>query len=558
MRWLSASLVLPIAACLAAPAAAQSRAAVDASAPDDLSVTVYRDPQRGEFDEMNRDWPEGFAMISETRTVTLPPGESTIRFEGVAEGMVAVTAIVTGLPGGTIEKNRNAELLSPGALVNGTLGNRVRITRTNPGTGEQETERAIVRTRADGGLVLQTDAGFEAVSCSGLPEKLTFDRVPAGLSARPVFSIDTRDPAGGTYTIVLTYLAWGFDWDAHYVARLGDSGANGKTYFDLLSWLTILNDNGQSFEDANLMAVAGTLNVESDFEGLADPPEAPPLRLLCYPLGSTALGTPVSQLVPPPPPPPPMAMAAPMADYSDMEQSIVVTGSRVLREELAMVASEEQLGDLKLYRIPERVTVSAQGQKQIAFLNRQRIEGEFVYELGCDLGGWVVTNTDDWDEDDDGPELESTRLLLETVNDEDHGLGVALPQGGVTVFEPSSRGPLLIAEERFRDYAVTQDVELELASESWSVRGVCGLVSEAEGDRLEEGEWAGARARLVNVGSRPATVRLRLGWAGDYEYRTGRRKPRLKDGEYVIEVEVGAGETRDFDFRARDSDTEDS
>jgi hypothetical protein len=144
---------------------------------------------------MDRDWPEGFAMISETRTVTLPPGESTIRFEGVAEGMIAVSAIVTGLPGGTIEKNRNAELLSPASLVDGTLGNRVTVTRTNPATGQAVAEQGIVRTRADGGLVLQTSEGFEAVRCSGLSEKLTFDRVPAGLSAQPVFSIDTRDRA---------------------------------------------------------------------------------------------------------------------------------------------------------------------------------------------------------------------------------------------------------------------------------------------------------------------------------------------------------------------------
>ncbi len=87
--------------------------------------------------EMRRTLPRGFAMISETRTVTLPPGRSTLRFEGVAEGMVAVSAIVTGLPGGTIEKNRNADLLSPAALLDGTLGNRVRITRTNPATGKR-------------------------------------------------------------------------------------------------------------------------------------------------------------------------------------------------------------------------------------------------------------------------------------------------------------------------------------------------------------------------------------------------------------------------------------
>ena len=33
--------------------------------------------------------------------------------------------------------------------------------------------------------MLQTSEGFEAVRCSGLPEKLTFDRVPVGLSAEP-------------------------------------------------------------------------------------------------------------------------------------------------------------------------------------------------------------------------------------------------------------------------------------------------------------------------------------------------------------------------------------
>ena len=257
-----------------------AREAVDASAPQALSVTLYRDPNRGPQQAMNRNWPRGFAMITETRTVSLPPGESTIRFTGVAEGMVAVSAIVTGLPGGTIEKNRNADLLSPAALVDGTLGNRVTVTRTNPATGQAVSQDAVVRTRADGGLVLQTEAGFEAVRCSGLPEKLTFDRVPAGLSAQPVFSVDTRDPNGGSYTVQLTYLAWGFDWQAHYVATLDETGQDDAMTMRLMSWLTLLNDNGQSFEDAELLVVAGTLSVVSNFQGLADPPDArPPLSL---------------------------------------------------------------------------------------------------------------------------------------------------------------------------------------------------------------------------------------------------------------------------------------
>ncbi len=204
---------------------------VTASDPGNIAITVYRDPYRQEGQAMNRRNPRGFAMISETRTVTLPAGRSTIRFTGVAEGMVAVSAIVTGLPGGTIAKNRNAKILSPAALVDGTLGNRITITRTNPATGEATSSDAIVRTRADGGLVLETDAGFEAVRCSGLPEKLAFREIPDGLFAGPTFTLDTETPAGGTHQVVLTYLAWGFDWQANYVGTLmpGDTRKRGAT-----------------------------------------------------------------------------------------------------------------------------------------------------------------------------------------------------------------------------------------------------------------------------------------------------------------------------------------
>lgn len=230
----SAAILLAGLGCvLAAPLWA--REVVDASAPVDLAVTIYRDPDRDQEDELDADDPRGLAMISETRRVTLPKGESTIRFEGVAEGMIGVSAIVTGLPGGTIEKNRNAQLLSPAALVDGTLGNRITITRMNPATGRQVSETAVVRTRADGGLVLQTGQGFEAVQCSGLPETLTYDRIPAGLSAQPVFSVDTRSAEGGTYDVTLTYLAWGFDWQADYVGRMSGERSGEQFEMGLLS-----------------------------------------------------------------------------------------------------------------------------------------------------------------------------------------------------------------------------------------------------------------------------------------------------------------------------------
>jgi hypothetical protein len=507
----------------AAPASA--REAVEASTPSSLAVTLYRDPDRGPDDDMNRDWPRGFAMITETRQVTLPAGESTVRFTGVAEGMVAVSAIVTGLPGGTIEKNRNADLLSPASLVDGTLGNRVTITRTNPATGEAASEAAVVRTRADGGLVLQTAEGFEAVRCSGLPEKLTFDRVPAGLSAQPVFSVDTRSPAGGTYTVELTYLAWGFDWQAHYVAHLEEPGSSDRIALRLMSWLTLLNDNGQSFPDAELLVVAGRLNVVSDFDALSDPPDARPLRLTCYPLGSTAAGTPMNY------PPPPALAPAPM-----MRESIVVTAQRAAVADLAgspaMKAVEEALGDLKLYRVPEPVTVSAKGLKQVAFLDQDSVEGRLLYTARCTpLDG----------SEDAAP----AEMLLATVNDRKHGLGMALPMGGITLFEPSSAGDLLVGENRLRDYAEGQDVEIGLGQSS-QVFARCRVSA------AEDSERRSSRLVLTNANRAQARVRLVLGRSGDWRFE-GLRGISVKDGEATVETTVPGNGQRELTWTARPS-----
>lgn len=536
-----ATLGLTVALLAAPPALA--RPIVEASAPSDLSVSIYRDPERALDEDMERDNPNGFAMVSETRTVTLPAGESTIRFIGVAEGMVGVSAIVTGLPGGTIEKNRNAELLSPAALVNGALGNRVTITRSNPGTGEAASEEAIVRTRADGGLVLQTGQGFEAVRCAGLPEKLTFNRIPAGLSAKPVYSVNTRSKTGGTYEVTLTYLAWGFDWQANYVATFGEKARGKEFTMSWLSWLSLVNDNGQSFENAKLQVIAGTLNIESDFEDLADPPQAPPLRLTCYPLGSTATGSPVRDYRIPLAVPAP----APMA----MNNSIVVTGARrkesVMDTPLAVAvvtAEEEDLGDLKLFRVPDRVDVSAKGMKQVAFLNKKEVKGRFLYVAECDPYYWIG--------DDDVPR--QTGILLVTRNEEKKGLGVALPQGAMTVFEPTSRGLQLAGETRLRDYARGQDVELALG-ESAQVFTKCAREKDSA-FRYRDTAWTPMSAQITNANPHNIELRLHLAEAGDFEIRFPRGKVRVKDGFDVVTLRIPANSTREWTWKLRSSNAE--
>ena len=217
-----------------------------------------------------------------------------------------------------------------------------------------------------------------------------------------------------------------------------------------------------------------------------------------------------------------------------MAEAIVVTGSRAVgfaAKDEAMMAVEEALGDLKLYRVPEPVTVSARGLKQVAFLDRDRVEGRLMYETECapwtETGGFV-----------------SARMRFETVNDKAHGLGVALPMGGVTFFEPTSRGELFVGEQRLRDHAEGQDVEIDLG-ESAQVFAACEAVGVDEGRKGRE-----MRATLTNAGPTPVTVRLKLGpsaWT-----LSGLRGTRIKDGEAVHEVTVPANGAREVTWRVSD------
>ncbi|PWG02262.1 hypothetical protein DF286_04850 [Sphingosinicella humi] len=459
-------------------AAAQSIAT--SPGPSDVSLTVYRAPHRSPGDEMNLRWLNGYALISETRTVSIPAGESEIRFEGVAGGIIPESAIVTGFPDGVIEKNQDAHLLSPASLLDASLGRRVHLRRTSGVTGEVTETEAVIRSGADGAVVLETPAGFEALRCTGLNETLIYDRVPAGLSAKPTLSVRVRSAAPVTQTVTLSYLATGFDWQANYVAELSADGE-----MDLFAWLTLANGDETGFAEADTYAVAGTPNREG-VATIAPPRE--PISLRCWPAGTTTSDLslpPPPPSAPPPPPPAPIGMA--------VAESIIVTGARA---PVAMMAEQEALGELKLYRIPEPVTVAANSQKQVALLQRSDVPIEIIYRrrVGSEGQGGATP-------------------VVTARNSERGGLGLPLPSGEVAFFQAHEGRRVLIGQGRSRDLAVGEAVEVELG-ESIDVQ--------TRVERLEEFADGGGDYRLTvtNAKNRPVpfeaelfTQGQRLGWS---------------------------------------------
>jgi hypothetical protein len=422
----------PLAWVLAAtPAMA---ADILASMPSDLSVTVYRAPSRNSG-SINLDTLGGFALVSETRTVRPPAGVSRLRFEGVADGIEPSSAIVTGLPAGVMEKNREGKLLSPSALIAAAVDKPVTLERTDKKTGRLTRVAGTIRSDAGGGVVFETSEGIEALRCSGLPESLSFMGV-ADLAATPTLSVLVRSSEPVTRTVTLSYLARDFDWAADYIATVA---ADGKT-MDLGAWVTLANGNGVGFPAAHTQVVAGRVNRES---GEVEPLEVGgPILAQCWPRGSTS--DPPQNLQ--------IDRALPLGAAGNLTAITQVSAMAAPRLAEAMGSAkkveQEQLGDLKLYRVPDRTTVASRQSKQVRLLDRSSVPIARVY--GADLAA------------DENAMLAPAHLLLRTTNTVGNHLGLPLPSGRVAVFAARDGETLLQHESNLRDLAVDEEVEIDM------------------------------------------------------------------------------------------------
>jgi hypothetical protein len=445
----AAALIFSLGFAAASAVAAAGANEVLAEPPSNLIVTVYRAPYRDsgsiDLDDLN-----GFALVTETRIVRLPGGFSRVRFEGVADGIEPSSALITGLPGKVIEKNRDARLLSPAALVSSAVGKRVELLRTNRKTGATQRLSGTILSDAEGGVVFKTGEGIEALRCSGLPETFSFEPA-ADLSALPTLSVEVQTTSAVTAEVTLSYLARGFDWAADYSATLSQDGNR----LDLGAWVTLANANGVGFPAAHVQVVAGRVNRENAEIEPID--VGGPILAQCWPRGSTS-----DQ--------PPMILRGESKDRMfKVSAHLAAAPAAMSLEEVVVTGAkrvqQEQLGDLKLYRVPERTTLASRQSKQVRLMDQLGIPVTTVY--GLDLGG---------DAEPTGP----AHRWLRTKNTAANHLGLPLPSGAVAVFGPYGGARLLQHESGLRDIAVDEEVEIDMG-ESADVQ-VTGEVEETHVD----------------------------------------------------------------------------
>jgi hypothetical protein len=227
------------AAALLAAHAAFAETPVGADKQTAIAVTIY-----------NND----LALVRDSRTVTLTQGENDVAFIEVSAGIRPETALLTGrgTPLDIVEQNFDFDLLTPQKLLEKSVGETIRVVRTNPETGVDSTEDATVLSVAEGQVVLKIGDRIEVTP----PGRLVYSAVPANLRDRPTLVVKLASQQAGDVPVDLSYLTRGLSWAADYVAELSPD----EKTLNLNGWVTLTNMSGIAYNNAKLQLVAGEVN----------------------------------------------------------------------------------------------------------------------------------------------------------------------------------------------------------------------------------------------------------------------------------------------------------
>ena len=194
---------------------------------------------------------QNLALVSETRRVDLPAGETLLAIEDVSGQMQPETVLLSAPGLRVVEQSLDANLLTPGRLLEASLGQTVQIIRRHPETGEDIVEEARVLSLA-GGLVVQIGDRVEIDP----PGRIAFTQMPAGLRSEATLLARVFPGQAGPNDLRLDYLTGGLSWRADYVARLNPAADR----LDLAALVTLTNATDSDFVGAALRLVAGEVN----------------------------------------------------------------------------------------------------------------------------------------------------------------------------------------------------------------------------------------------------------------------------------------------------------
>ncbi|MEZ6164810.1 MAG: hypothetical protein R3B67_10280 [Phycisphaerales bacterium] len=233
---------------------------------DDVALTIYSTATPGAINpDLYRPVPgsgsmgysrynqiPGYAIIKQERTLQIERGVSELNFQGVAALLDPTTVHFESLtnPDGTsvLEQDYRFDLLSMDKMLERYIDKQI------VWDGQEVTLMSV----SGGGMLIQGNDG--AIQFVQGYDGVKFPAVADGLITRPTLNWMISSDRGGEQDTRISYETKGITWWADYNLIYEEGRNPNEGTVDLNAWVSILNQSGGSYEDANLKLVAGDVN----------------------------------------------------------------------------------------------------------------------------------------------------------------------------------------------------------------------------------------------------------------------------------------------------------
>ncbi len=454
-----------------APAQEAPRLRSTAQDRESVTITVYN---------------QNFGLVREVRDLALARGMSSLEFGDVASTIQPETVHLKALGGQrltVLEQNYQYDLLSPQKLLEKYVGRRVKVYRWNEVTGRDEVVEAEVLA-VNQGTILRI--GDEITF--NYPGRIAFPEVPDNLIARPTL-LWLVDSGASRQRVETSYLAHNLNWKADYVMVVNDDDSRG----DITGWVTLTNQSGATYENAQLKLVAGDVQ----------------------------------------------RVSAPAA-YGRAAQKVALEAA-AMDEAFA----EEAFFEYHLYTLNRPATVRDNEQKQVTLLEatdfgiRKRLiyYGAAYYYRGS--YGQVESN-------------QKVGVFLDFENSEDNELGMPLPAGIVRVYKQDASGAQqFIGEDRIDHTPRDEKVRIKMG-EAFDVVGDRRQMDfDVIADCVTESEW---EIKIRNHKDEAAEVEVYEPIGADWEILSSSHRATKLDAhtfKFTVNVPPRGEETITYRVRVR-------
>jgi hypothetical protein len=201
----------------------------------DLKITIYNN---------------NLAFVNDMRSVNVQKGRQKLIYEGVPSSVITQSVVPSflGVETRLYSQNYMYDLVSLSSMLKKSINKEVEFyTNQEPPKrlkGKLLSETPVMVQESQTGDIYTLDSATQVI----------FSSIPKEMITKPSLLWNIETQGSGDMKIDLKYLTTEISWRSDYVLYLQ------KDNFDLTGWITVKNNSGVAYKDAQITCLAGDIN----------------------------------------------------------------------------------------------------------------------------------------------------------------------------------------------------------------------------------------------------------------------------------------------------------